>query len=415
MKILNVNNYHYVRGGSDRHYLDLGELLIKNGHEVVWFSTSFQKEPAKGAYFVAPGDFKRLSVKNVFNFLYSYSARNKIQQIIKIEKPDIAHLHIYYGHFTSSILAPLKNAGIPIIQTLHDYRLICPANNLASHGETCEACRGWFLFQSGIKKCHQDSFSRSCLSALEVYVSRMNGAESKIDHFVAPSNFLRNKLIQYGMNPKKISTIHNFIRVADYEPGDLVGEYFVFLGRLEKIKGVFVFLKAAARLPSTQFLIVGTGECEKEVVDFVEREKLKNVRLLGYKNKQEIKEVLKGAIGLVVPSLCYEIFGLVILEAFAMAKPVLGADIGGIPELIDHGTDGFLFRPGDVDGLVKAILWLKTHPNEASRMGLKGREKVERRFDSAVYYPKLMDIYKRLTNEARKIDLQASTGNNNRA
>jgi len=400
MKILNVNNYHYVRGGSDRHYLDLGELLIKNGHEVVWFSTSFQNKAMKGAYFLEPGDFKRFSVKNVFNFLYSYPARNKIRKIIKIEKPDIAHLHIYYGYFTSAILAPLKRAGIPIIQTLHDYRLICPANNLVSHGNICESCRGRFFFQAGLKKCQQDSFLRSCLSALEVYVSKRNGAESKVDHFVAPSNFLRNKLIQYGVNPKRISTIYNFIQVADYEPSSQAGEYFVFLGRLEKIKGIFTFLEAAARLPAISFLIVGTGECEKEVVDFVEQEKLQNVKLLGYKNKQQINDILKRAKGLVIPSLCCEIFGMVILEAFAMAKPVLGADIGGIPELIDHGTDGFLFRPGDVDELVKAILWLNTHTGEAVKMGLKGREKVEKKFDAAVYYSKLMSLYKQLTDEA---------------
>ncbi|MFZ5802110.1 MAG: glycosyltransferase family 4 protein [Candidatus Omnitrophota bacterium] len=394
MKILNINNYHYVRGGSDRHYLDLGELLTERGNAVVYFSSkSPENEARMGSYFVKSVNTQKPRMNDVARFLYSWEARKKIKELIRKEKPNIGHLHIYYSQLTSSILEPIKKARIPLVQTLHEYKLICPVATLISHGKICEECRGKYFWKVAIKTCNRNSFSRSFLNLLETHIARLNGAIKFIDHFIAPSEFLREKMIQYGVDGTKISTLPNFINVENYSSSVETGEYFVFLGRLEKIKGVFTFLEAAQRLPQPLFLIIGRGEAENEIVNWIHERKLRNVRLLGFKNREETGKIIQKAICVVVPSLWYENCPISILEAFAMARPVVGSNIGGIPELIEHGKDGFWVNPGDADSLAEKLRWLDANRAEAVRMGLNARKKAEEKYSPPFYYSKLMEIY----------------------
>jgi glycosyltransferase involved in cell wall biosynthesis len=398
MKILNINNYYHARGGAESHYLALGRLLSECGHNVTWFSSRpLTKEKVDSAYFTDPVNIHKPSLKDIARFLYSKQAFRTVQDIITQNKPDIAHLHIYYGQLTSSILAPLKKAGIPMIQTLHDFKLICPAIYLVSHEAICEDCKGRLFWRAAVNKCNRGSFLRSALSALETYISRVNGSMALIDHFIAPSDFLRNKMIQYGVDAKKISTLRNFIQLDDYQPSGKPGEHFVYLGRLEKLKGIYVFLEAAVKLPDKLFLIVGSGECEKEIAERIRKQDLRNVKLLGLMNKAEIREVVSGAICVIVPSLLYENCPMAILETFAIGRPVVGSAFGGIPELIDHGKDGFLFQPGNVSELVERLSWLSEHPEEVINMGASGRKKAEEKFTPIAFYPKLMDIYRKIT------------------
>ncbi len=400
MKILNINNYHFVRGGSDQHYFDLGTLLQKRGNQVVWFAGgrgSFRQEP--GVYLTRQINTQKPSLRDVFEFLFSRPARKIAEEIIEKERPEIAHLHIYYSQLTSSILKPLKKAGIPIVQTLHEYKLICTVATLISNGKICEACEGKHFWKAAVKRCNRRSFPRSVLNAAEAYISNQNGAVALIDQFIAPSEFLKRKLVQYGLNGQKITVLPNFIKVDDYQPSVCPGKHVVYLGRLEKIKGIFEYMELAARFPEIPFLLVGSGDAEKDAQRYVNEKRLKNVRLLGFKNKDEIREILRESFCVVVPSLWYENCPIVILEAMAMGRPVIGSDLGGIPELIVHGKDGFLVKPGDVGELASALSKICATPETAITMGKAGREKVEEKYSEVTFYTRLINIYQNVLSQ----------------
>lgn len=394
--VLNVGQNHYINGGSDRYLFSMGALLEKNGHRIIPFASAQPRNlPSQWEdYFPRSVNFQNPKPSDILNFVYSVSAAKAISHLIKSATPDLAHLHIYYGQLTSSILNPLKSAGIPIVQTLHEFKTVCPTYSLFSNGKICEACEGHKFWRAVTQRCNRGSFLRSALSATEAYVARWVGAIDKVDHFIAVSDFLRDKVISLGLPGNKITTIHNFIDCTYIAPADQPGDYLLYFGRLERIKGIYTLLEAITPLVNIPILIVGDGNEMIALQYEIKQRGLDHVKLLGFKQGVELENLIRGCICTIAPSEWYETFGLTLVESFAHGRPVVASQIGGMTEVVDDGIDGFLVPPGDVIALRERLAWMATHPTEALEMGRRGRIKVEKKFSPTRHYEQLMRVYR---------------------
>ena len=393
--ILNVSHNHYIRGGSDRYFFVLAELLEKHGYQVIPFTaTSPKDEPSEWEhYFPRGADFEQPSVADLFSFLYSRDAVKSIRRLLNDTKIDLAHFHIYYGKLTASILGVLKDAGIPLIQTLHDFKLTCPVHSHTSNDKICEACAGKHFWRALPKRCNRGSFARTALNVTESYVSRMLGSHDKFDHFISVCHFNRKKMIQYGIPEDKISTVHNFVDVSDITPNFDAGNYLFYFGRLYPGKGIFTLIEAALPLKHVPLYIAGDGESMPEIQRILEQNECDHIHLLGFKQGNELRELIQNSICSILPSELYENCPMSILESYAYGKPAIGADIGGVPELIEDGVDGLLFPAGERDALQERLLWMFEHKSEAVEMGRAGRRKVETQFNADIHYEKIMNVY----------------------
>ena len=397
LTILNISQNHYVRGGSDRYFFTMAELLQKHGHNVIPFTAASAKnEPTEwDQYFPRAADFEKPGPVDLLRFLYSRDAVKSIHKLLNKTNIDIAHFHIYYGKLTASILGSLKNAGIPLIQTLHEYKLTCPVYSHLSNDEICEDCEGKHFWRALPKKCNRGSLARTALSVTESYVSRFLGCVDKFDHFISVSHFLRKKMIQYGIPEEKISTVHNFTDVSDITPNFSIGEYILYFGRVHRSKGILTLIEAAAPLKQVPLYIVGDGEAMPEVQRIIEENGCEHIQLLGFKQGDELRELILNSICTVLPSEWYENCPMSVLESFAYGKAVIGADIGGIPELVIDGVDGFLVPSAGMEALREKLLWMSENRAEAAEMGKVGRKKMETEFNADIHYQRIMDVYKK--------------------
>jgi glycosyltransferase involved in cell wall biosynthesis len=282
------------------------------------------------------------------------------------------------------------------VQTLHEYKLVCPVYTLISNGRPCEACKGHHFYQALPRRCNRGTLTRTAVSVLESYVSYWCGAWSEIDHFIAVSDFQRNKIIQFGMPEDKISTIQNFVDASDIPPNQDPGAYLLYFGRIERVKGLFTLLEAIAPLTTIPLKIVGEGNAGVEVEDYVNDRNLKHVKIMGFQSGKQLHELIHNCMVVIVPSEWYETFGLTVLEAFAHGRPVIASTIGALPELVNDGEDGLLFPPGDVLALREKILWASKNSDLLVKMGQFGRKKVETLFTAERYYRELISIYRRI-------------------
>ncbi len=393
MRLLQINNYGYIRGGSDRYYIDLIRMLSSYGHEVLCITSDNPKNIIDSTYTVKGINIDSPGFKDLFKFFYSFNAKKIIKRIIQDRKPEIAHLHIYYGQITSSILPVLKKYDIPIVQTLHEYKLLCPVSTLIRKGQLCEKCADGNFLNAVIYRCNRGSFARTLIIVLEAYISRLLGSMTLVDHFIAVSDFVRAKMIKYGIPPSKITTIYNFVRDDLFFENRLKGEYFLYYGRIEVIKGIKTLIDAMKQLKDVNLYVVGSGEAENELKKYVALSGQNNIRFLGFKTGKELERLIDGSICTIVPSECHETFGLTVVESFARSRPVIVSDMGALPEIVTDGVDGFIFKAGDIEQLHDKLNWMAHHRNEAVEMGIRGYKKALNKFSSKRHYEEIMKVY----------------------
>ncbi|HHT9109543.1 MAG TPA: glycosyltransferase family 4 protein [Candidatus Brocadiaceae bacterium] len=403
MKILQVNNYHYLRGGSERVYFETSKLLEENGHTVIHFSvkdTDSFDSPFKG-YFVDPVTYFKSGLlnktKNVFKFIYSRDAKNKFEELIKNEKPDIVHLHIFYGRLTSSILPVLKKYSIPAVMTVHEYKMLCPVYNfLNNEGKICEKCANSCYYHCVIHKCNKGDLFYSSVSALESYIrDKCFPYEKYIGRFIMVSKFVLTKHLQYRPQiQNKAIQVSNFVNVEEYTPNYSPGNYYLYVGRISKEKGILTLLKAWKHLANIALKIVGDGDYKDQIIRYIKENNINNVELVGYLTGKQLFEIVRNSKYMIAPSECFETFGLNIIEGFACGKPSIASKIGAIPELVQDGINGFLFESGNVDSLVKTIKLAEDTPGEKYlEMAISARNLVENNFNKEIYYKRLMGVY----------------------
>lgn len=395
MKIIMAGQNYRITGGSDRVLLDEIDLLNENGHHAIPFAAAHPdnlKSPWN-EYFPETADFNNPSIKDVGRYIYNPAAAKSIRKLIEDFKPDIVHCHIYYGKLTASIIAPVKTGKVPLVQTLHEYKALCPVYTLVSNGSICEKCSGFRFYNAALQKCNRGSLSRSVVSTVESYVSHALGSIRLFDHFIAVSDFLKNKAVEMGIPENKITTVHNYTDASQYVPNYEAGNYFVYFGRIEDIKGIWLLVAAFTKLHNLRIVMVGTGNAFQALVEHVERNQLKNIEILGFKTKTELGAIIKGCIATIAPSIWFETFGLTITESFSYGKPVIASRIGGITEVVRHEVDGLLVEPGNEDQLTAAIEYMASHRQQASAMGQAGRHNVETKFSRSGHYQKLLSVY----------------------
>lgn len=406
MKILLVNWFGYPKYGCENYFLNLCRLLRQKGHEVIIFTTEDKRNIDKShidycVNKIDMDDLKAMPLLDKVLFapktIYSLEAKRKIERLIKDTKPDIAHIHNIKRLISPSILHSLKCFNIPIVYTLHDYHLICPNYRLFVKGKVCQECKHGRYYNAILKKCVRNSFALSLLACAEQYMHSMIGIfKDNVDMFVAPSKFLLDKMIEYGMDPEKITCIPNFVYFDDYEARAEFGNYIVYTGRLVKEKGLDILIKAMKEVIGVKLVIIGDGEYREELQCFAAKEGINNIEFKGYVSEENAKTIVRNSLFVVVPSQWSEVFGLVIIESFAMGKPVIGAGSGGIPEVIDNNVNGLLFKPGDANDLIRKIRYLLDHKDRLREMGENGRRKVLAEYNPDIHYEKVLKTYQDL-------------------
>lgn len=340
-----------------------------------------------------------ISVKNVINYFYHFEAAQKIEQLVKDEKPDIAHIHLLWGQITPSIFPVLKRYNIPILFTVHDYRIVCPAYTFRNgKGIICEDCKGKYFYKCFTHTCCKGSKAMSAVMAAEQYFRNWFFNPAKyIDGFLYVSKFAKEIQEKYMPEVRQTHniTLYNFTTsIATTSKQIPTNKYFLFFGRLSYEKGVKTLLKAFKELPECNLKIVGTGPKEKELKLFVSNNSMNNVEFLGYKRGLELIDLVKNAYFVIVPSEWYENNPMTIIEAYSVGTPVIGAKIGGIPEIIIDGKTGYQFTTGNSDNLQETIKKIFSLTPEAyQRLSAGTLEFAHENLSLENYYPRLIAFY----------------------
>ncbi|HDQ45029.1 MAG TPA: glycosyltransferase family 1 protein [bacterium] len=405
LKILMVDKYYFIKGGAERYMFELSALLERHGHTVVPFAMRHPEnaEAATEPYFVSQVDYDdtvsfRNRIRQAVRIFYSREARRSVEALILKYRPDIAHLHMIDHQISPSILHAFRKHRIPVIQTVHQYKLICPNYRLYNPGtgQICEKCLKGCPFYPIKTRCHRESRNAGLAIALEAWLHRSIGIYKTVGVFHSPSHFMKRKLVEGGIPGNRI---HHLFYTLDldafhYEPDH--DDYFVFVGRLSHEKGLVTLLKAMAGIQNGNLKIVGDGPLRPTLEEFAADFKLKHVSFLGNQPKQAVQELVSRAQFLVCPSEWYENSPLVIYEALAVGTPVIGAAIGGIPELILSGETGDLFPPGDVMALRRCIQGFLDNPMKIRVMARNARAHAEALFHPDLHYRQIMRVYRHL-------------------
>lgn len=358
MRVLLINKFHYLKGGAERAYFDTAHILAENGHEVAFFAMAHPEnlETPWSRFFVSPVDYHDESSGLLVKFrmalriLWNFEAAKKLDCLIQQFHPEVAHLHNIYHQLSPSILWTLHRHRVRIIMTLHDYKLISPSYSLLVRGKIWDHTSGWRAIRDRVV---MDSYARSIICACEQWVHQIMRSFRLVDAFLAPSQFLIDKFQSVGF-PYPIQKVVQPLFPFPAPPAGVSGEYFLFLGRLSREKGVESLIEAM-RLWSGQNLIkiVGNGPEENALKKLAQG--VPNIVFTPHVTGLEWEETIRGAKALIVPSVWYENMPYVILEALSRGKPVIASRIGGMPERITDGKNGFLFEAGNTGGLLAAI------------------------------------------------------------
>lgn len=404
-----INACHFMRGGSEIVYFNTAKLMASYGHEVAFFSSSDPRNEKTGyeKYFVDVGNIRELSVlgkiRMVPAYLYNSDAAGKLKRLILDFKPDVAHVHIFYGILSVSILKVLRKFRIPIVHTVHDYRLLCPVNTLVdASGSSCELCKDRHFYHCVKKKCSDGNLFQSMMVTLEAYFWKYVFNPVKlIDNFIFVSHFSKQKHFEFNSAFREnFSQIYNFTDFSEMDLQIVRGDYFLYFGRLSVEKGIKTLISAFSEHKDIKLKIAGTGPL-KEFVDASSKTS-GNIEYLGFRKGKDLEELIRNASFVILPSECYENNPMAVVEAYCLGKPVIGSEVAGIPELIDNGKNGFLFRMGDRESLQKAIRnSLLITDEEYVNFSMSVHSFSKLKFDMAGHYSNLMEVYKSVIDKKK--------------
>lgn len=362
MKILMVNKFLYPRGGSETYMLRLGGYLLEQGHEVQYFGMDDEKRcvgNAVGAY-TANMDFHNGSKMSKITYpiktIYNVEARKKIRRVLDDLQPEVCHINNFNYQLTPSIILEIdkwrKQTGCKchIVYTAHDYQLICP-NHLCYNPNVhkcCEKCLGGNFINCVSGRCIHGSVLKSVIGAVEGAFWKWKKVYGKIDKIICCSYFMKSKLDRNPMLVPKTIVMHNFVESA-LERGVEKKDYVLYFGRYSQEKGIKTLIQACKQLPDIPFIFAGEGPLEKEI------DKVTNIKNVGFLSGNTLKQVIKEARFSICPSECYDNCPFSVMESLSLGTPVIGADIGGIPELVSNGITGRLFKSGSVEDLKNVI------------------------------------------------------------
>jgi glycosyltransferase involved in cell wall biosynthesis len=414
-------------GGSEAVYFRTSEILEKHGHQSLFFSMRHPDNVpcATGDYFVPYIDLEKECrtvdlIRASGNVLYSFTSKRLLSKLLDRYPVDLAHIHNIHRQMSPSILHELKKRKIPVVMTLHEYKMVCPSFNLnlLIHATPCEACTGRRYYNAAKLRCIKGSLLRSSLASIEMYLHHtILDIYKNVDIFISPSKFLKKKLREMGFK-KEIMYLPNSVDIEEFDKLEVREREFnndklftiVYFGRLFYGKGLFTLLDAVEKLFNTYnkneviVKIIGEGILAEEMKEKASNKGLKAIKFLGYLSGEKLFREVRDASIVVLPSECYENNPLQIIESFAMGIPVIGARIAGIPELVKDGKTGLTFETGNSDDLCSKIEYMISKPGEVGEMGKKARVFVEEELNAEKHYNGLMELYKKaLTRNSARI------------
>jgi glycosyltransferase involved in cell wall biosynthesis len=403
MRVLHVNKFLHRRGGAEGYLFDVADLQERSGDEVAFFGmTHADNEPGLryAGEFPSRVDLEppppdlRGRIAAAGRMLWSTSARSGLARVLADFRPDAVHLHNVYHQLSPSVVAATRDAGVPCVMTLHDYKLACPSYQMLDKGLPCDACVTGGPLQAARRACKDGSRPASTLLAVESWLHRRLGAYDGVGALIAPSRFLAGVLARARVYPDRLSVLRHPVDVDRLRLKAAPGGGVVFAGRLAPEKGVDTLIEAVALLPPGVTVdIAGDGPSRVALQALAARVAPDRVRFHGRLPKDRLHDLVRAAAVAAVPSRWYENQPLAVLEAFGCGVPVVGTDLGGLPELIEDGTDGFVVAAGDPAALAQALTRTLADPEKAWEMGRAGRAKVSRDFAPEAHLEGLRAAY----------------------
>jgi len=391
LKILLIHDFYQHFGGEDQAVQADLALLRRAGLEVEVYSR--HNDELKSYNLVRKALFP-------LNTIHSSQTVRDLAAVASKFKPDVAYLHNLYPLISPSIYDALERLGIPAVQTLHDFRPFCSNGWCRTEGEICERCVTGAHWNAVVHKCVRNSRVVSGIYAATMWRLRASGALGRVAAFICPTEFVRGKAQAAGIPSEKLFVRPHFIDLQKFQPKSLPGDHSLYMGRLSEEKGVRTLLEAFHQASRIPLVIAGSGPLEADLRRYVSERGMKNVRFAGFCSGREKTDLLQRASFVVVPSEVWETFGIVILEAYAMGKPVIGGDVGAIPNLVKDGQTGLLFRSGSAADLARKAELLSQDPALARRMGIAGRRLAESEYDTGPALDRLMNILGKVTGKS---------------
>lgn len=398
MKVLLVHNSYQQAGGEDQAFAAEANLLEDRGHRVLRYIASN----------VQVHQFSALALARTA--IWSTDAYREMRAFLQRERPAVVHVHNTLPLISPSVYHAARAEGVAVVQTLHNYRLLCPSGVLFRDGNVCEDCVGKLVPWPGIAHaCYRGSRPATATVAAMLSVHRGLGTWSRVvDVFIAPTEFARRKFIEGGLPAEKVVVKPNFVfpdpalgERLDSGNGERHGDYALFVGRLSAEKGVDTLLAAWERLGSKVPLkVVGDGPCAGAVSAAART--MHGVEWLGEQAHDQVLWLMRRARFLVFPSVWFETFGLVAAEAYGVGLPVIASNLGSMSSLVAHGRTGLHFRAGDHADLVTQVEWALAHPEQMAEMGRCARRAYEACFTAERNYPMLMQAYETAIERARQ-------------
>lgn len=399
-RLLSLNTYNYRRGGSDVVFLEHDAMFRARDWETAVMTMHHPKNEASpwSRFFADEIEFgheygmlDKLAMAG--KVIYSGEAKRKIAGLLDGFPADVAHAHCIYHHLSPSVLVELKQRGIPTVMTAHDLKLACPAYKMLNRGGVCEKCRSGNLLHVVANRCIRDSLPVSALIMVESAVHKSLGLYKRnLDRVVAPSQFYKQKLMEWGWPEQQLAYIPNYVDAAAYTPHHDPGDYFFYFGRLAMEKGVATLIRAAAQA-KVKLRIAGTGP-EGDALKALAAEVDGDIEFLGFVSGEPLWKWVREARAIVLPSEWYENAPMSVLEAYASGKPVIGARIGGIPEMVKEGETGALFESGNVEELAVLLARFSSMPDaHVSAMGEAAKDYVSNTFTAERYMREMLGLY----------------------
>jgi len=383
-----LHTYYQQKGGEDIVFESEKALLEQRGHDIV--TITFHNQNLK----------KISSWQQALVTLWNGVVYRHLRVLIRERKPQVAHIHNTFPFVSPAVIHAAKAERIPVIMTLHNYRLLCVNALLFRQGQVCEDCLGHPPWRGVIRKCYRESYAASAVVASMLSFHHFLGTWDLVDCFIVLTEFSKQKFIQAGFPSEKLIVKPNFVYP---DPGIGLGRggYALFVGRLSPEKGVRTLLRAWEKLNGKVPLkIIGNGPLAKEV--YLAAQRIPNVEWLGSKPLEEIYALMGKAEFLILPSEWYEGFPRVIIEAFAKGLPILTTALGSQSNLVEHCRTGLLFRPGDPEDLATKVEWILSHPDELVRMRKEARAEYETKYTAEHNYKLLMEIYQQVIENHHK-------------
>ncbi len=393
MKILQIHNFYRTRGGECGVVDAEKRLLESHGHAVVQFVADSNNLDAM-TFFKKASAFLQIP--------YNLQIARQLKRYISEHKPDIAHVHNVFPMLSPSVYVVLRRNSIPVVQTIHNYRFLCPNGLFYVNGRVCEACQERGYWEAVRKRCVRGSVVTSAFYASAVAWAWRSGTfHSCIDRHIALNAFVAEKLVAAGVPREKVricgNSVNDFAEVLPTKRG-----YALYLGRLSEEKGLTTLLAAARTVPELPLKIAGAGPLEIDLRRAVSEPGMGHIDVIGHVAGEAKRCLIAEAVCMVVPSECYETFGLSAAESLSLGTPVIASHIGGLPELIDHGYNGLLFPANDTGALAECLGWMCSNVSSTHEMAVNALANARRRFSPQRHLEQLLEIYSDAIRDAKK-------------